>query len=366
MRLVIATPLYPPEPGGPSTYAKVLEEGLPSRDIEVAVIKFSDVRHKPKFVRHVMYFWRVFQAAKDVDAVLALDPVSVGLPALCAALLRRKKFVVKIVGDYAWEQGRQRFNIWLPLDEFVRTPDVPLPVLGLRLVQKFVASRATAIIVPSEYLKRIVARWGIPEDRITVIVNAKPVDVPGTPPEALAAIPHPRIVSSGRLVPWKGMHGLIAAMIHIRAKVPGAQLVIIGDGPDREALERYATLRLKEGFTFLGALPHAEALAVMKEADVFVLNSSYEGLSHILLEALELGKAIVTTKAGGNPEVIENGKNGLVISVGDPEALADACISILSDPNGKAQLEAHARESAHRYEPALMLDRTAEFLSSVV
>lgn len=365
MRLLIATPLYPPESGGPATYAKALEDGLPSRGVEVTLIKFGDVREKPKLIRHVSYFWKVYQAAKDADLVLALDPVSVGLPALLAAKLARKKFVVKIVGDYAWEQGRQRFRLWLPLEEFVRTKDVPLPVYLLRAVETYVAMRAVAIIVPSEYLKRIVRAWGVPEERITVIENAKPHDAIGALPDSVAGLAGPKIVTAGRLVPWKGMHGVIAAMTYIRERVP-AELIIVGDGPEREALERYARLRLKDGFTFTGALPHGETLAVMQAADVFVLNSTYEGLSHILLEALDLGKAIVATKAGGNSEVIEHGKNGFLISVGDPEALAHACLALLMDPHRRSELEHGAKVSAERYTPERMLEATGTFLSSLV
>ncbi len=77
MRLVIATPLYPPEPGGPATYAKLLEEGLPSRGIEVTLVKFSDVRKYPKVFRHMAYKGRVKKALRNADAVLALDPASV-------------------------------------------------------------------------------------------------------------------------------------------------------------------------------------------------------------------------------------------------------------------------------------------------
>src|SRR3990167_7909869 len=106
MRIVIATPLYPPEIGGPATYAKLLFEGLPEKGIEVELVKFSDVRHLPKIIRHIAYFLRVLKAARNANVVLALDPVSVGLPAMKAAQKARKPFVVKIVGDYAWEQGQ--------------------------------------------------------------------------------------------------------------------------------------------------------------------------------------------------------------------------------------------------------------------
>src|SRR4051812_7117496 len=105
MRLLIATPLYPPELGGPATYAKALEDGLPAHGNQVTLVKFGTVRHLGKGVRHLAFFWHIFTALKHADMVLALDPVSVGLPALLAARLRRKPFLVKVVGDYAWEQG---------------------------------------------------------------------------------------------------------------------------------------------------------------------------------------------------------------------------------------------------------------------
>src|SRR3989344_6122168 len=164
MKLVIATPLYPPEIGGPATYAKLLEDGLPGKGIEVELVKFSGVRHLPKLVRHYIYYRRVLQAARGADAVLALDPVSVGLPAMKAAKKAGKPFVVKIVGDYAWEQGVQRFGVTQNLDEFVRTTTVPFRVSVLRRIQTRVAQGAPRVIVPSEYLKNIVSAWGVPRE----------------------------------------------------------------------------------------------------------------------------------------------------------------------------------------------------------
>ncbi len=108
MRLLIATPLYPPDVGGPATYAKILEETLPSRGIAVTVVSFGSVRHLPSGVRHLRYFLNVLSVARKADIVLALDPVSVGLPALLAVRLLRKRFAVKVVGDFAWEQYMQR------------------------------------------------------------------------------------------------------------------------------------------------------------------------------------------------------------------------------------------------------------------
>ncbi len=363
MRLLIATPLYPPEPGGPATYAKLLEAELPKRGTEVAVLAFRSVRAYPKLVRHIAYFVLTLRALRDADAVLALDPVSVGLPAMLAAKLLRKPFFVKVVGDYAWEQGSQRFGVRVPLDEFVRTKHVPVQVAFLRAVESMVANAARAVIVPSEYLKGIVSTWGIDPSRIAVVYNAMKAEATGTLPSEVASAHRPRVVSAGRLVPWKGFPGLVAAMVSVRTQHPEAFLAIAGDGPDRDALEAYAHARLGASSRLLGALSHADTLALIEDADVFVLNSTYEGLSHLLIEALALGKPIVATAVGGNPELIEDGKNGLLVPVNDPEALSAAISHLLSTPAHREVLGRNAKESASRFTVSRMADATLATLS---
>ena len=356
MRLCIATPLYPPESGGPATYAKALEEGLPSLGWEVSLVKFGLVRHLPKGIRHFAYMLRVLKAGKDADVILALDPVSVGLPAAVAAAILRKPFVVKIVGDFAWEQGTQRAGITMPLDAFVRTGRVPMLVAFLRGIQTFVARQARVIIVPSEYLKGIVSAWGIGSKKIEVVYNALSIS------EAVTEQPLPprTIVSVARLVPWKGMRGLIDALSIVRKQVPDASLVVIGDGPERGALEAYAREAAPGSVQFLGALPHAQTLAYMKAADAFVLNSTYEGLSHVLIEALLLGTPIVASDAGGNPELIRNEENGLLIAAGNTDALAQSVVRVLS-----GNWSPGARPQDARFELPAMLAHTSAILSRI-
>ncbi len=344
MKLVLATPLYPPEIGGPATYAKLLAEGLSARGIEVTVVKFSEVRHLPKGIRHIVYFWRVHRALRNADAVLALDPVSVGLSACLAAWFAKKPFVVKIVGDYAWEQGQQRFGITENLDDFIKTKKVPFPVRILRRIQTRVAAAATRVIVPSEYLKGIVAAWGspspgygepsIPEEKIEVIYNSVAL------PASLKTIERPNgflVVSSGRRVPWKGF----------------------------EALERVVIRQSGWHFFLAEGLPRSEALGWVKAADVFVLNSSYEGLSHALLEAMMLGTPIVATSGGGNPELIEDGKTGLLVPPGDEEALYTALRQVEQDPATAHKRAAAAQEFAKQFSTETMLEATATLLQHV-
>jgi glycosyltransferase involved in cell wall biosynthesis len=250
MKLVIAAPLYPPEIGGPATYAKILSEGLPAKGIEIQLVKFSEVRHLPKIIRHYAYYRRVLRAARRADIVLALDPVSVGLPALRAAKRAGKPFVVKIVGDYAWEQGQQRFGVTQDLDDFVKNEQKSFFVRRLQKIQTQVTKSATRVIVPSEYLKKIVMTWGspsqgsggpsIPSEKIEVIYNAVSIEPIGKLPENVMKLSRPFVVSVGRLVPWKRFEGVIDAV----AQVPQFSLVIVGDGPEFQSLREHVRNKL--------------------------------------------------------------------------------------------------------------------------
>jgi len=338
MRLVIATPLYPPEIGGPATYAALLEEGLPKMGrsdlpkIEVELVKFSEVRHLPKLVRHYVYYRRVLRAARSADAILALDPVSVGLPAMRAAQKAHKPFVVKVVGDYAWEQGQQRFGVQADLDEFVQMRRVPLLVRVLRQIQTRVAARATRVIVPSEYLKDIVATWGIPQEKIIVIYNG--IDLPTHMPMPEKREGEFLIVSAGRRVPWKGF----------------------------EAIERAARGHDDWRVFIASGLPRAEALGWIKAADVFVLNSRYEGLSHVLIEAMTLGTPVIATNAGGNATLVTDRETGLLITPGDDAALLQALTAIANDPVGAQKRASAAQKRMGDFSVATMLSRISDVL----
>jgi glycosyltransferase involved in cell wall biosynthesis len=365
MRVLIATPLYPPEAGGPATYSKILEEGLPGEGIEVVLVTFASVRPYPWVLRHIAYFCKVLSAARlagGVSLILALDPVSVGLPASLAARILGVPFIVKIVGDYAWEQGTQRFGITASLDEFVQAKRVPSQVGALRWIQAHVARSAKSVIVPSKYLKRIITAWGIAPEKISVIYNAMQTEQVGTEPPTVASLPRPLVVSVGRLVPWKHMDAVIDAVAGVR----DTSLAIVGDGPESAALTRRAKEALPTRAVLTGRLSHADTLATIHSADAFVLNSSYEGLSHLLIEALSLGVPVIATRVGGNPELIEDEGNGLLVQSGDTTALTHAIQRVLTDSSLSAHLRARAVESAKQFSIPVMVPATAKLLKTLI
>ncbi len=335
MKILIATGIYPPSIGGPATYAKLLHDELPQRGIHVRVISFDSVVHLPKGISHFVYFCKIFTAAFSHDVVYALDPVSVGVPSLVAARLAGKNFLVRIAGDYAWEQGTQRSGVVHTLDEFsAQKTGYPFFVRLLQYVQTFVARQADKIIVPSNYLKRIIAAWGVDAQHIKVIYNAfEQVALPQETYDEMRkkmALEGPLLISVGRLVPWKGFAMLIEVIAEISLTIKNIKLLIVGDGPDKEKLQHKITaFGVGESVMLTGKMSQKELFKYIRASDVFILNTQYEGFSHQLLEVMAIGTPIVTTSVGGNLELVEHSKDGLLVPYNDKAAIKAGILTLL-------------------------------------
>ncbi|HEX8591137.1 MAG TPA: glycosyltransferase family 4 protein [Candidatus Paceibacterota bacterium] len=359
MKLLIATPLYPPEPGGPATHTKLLETGLPGKGISVEVVKFSEVKSYPKVVRHILYFFKVFRASRGKDVLLVQDTLSCGLPAALAAGIRGLPFVVRVPGDHAWEQGSQRFGVRADIVSFQKM-SVPWQVRILKTLQSWVAQRADLVIVPSKSFASVVAEWGVAPERLKAIYHGmrelKGGVAPTQPP------PHPYMVSIGRLVPWKGFEFLIRLL----PQLPEWRLVIVGNGPDRAMLEAAAReTGVSDRVLLTGGVPHDEALGWCVSADAFVLNTGFESFSFQVLEAMALGCRTITNEVGSIPELITGGE-GVLLQPDDTEAYVRALKSVREDPEAWEKRRAAGVKRAAWFSTERMLAETADNLKRLV
>lgn len=155
-----------------------------------------------------------------------------------------------------------------------------------------------------------------------------------------------RLLFVGRLVPQKAPHVLIDALAGLAPHGPPVELVVIGDGPEREALvARSAGLPSNVRVRFLGGQPHDAVLPWYRWAHVFVLPSFSEGLPVVLMEAMGSALAVVTTPIAGIPELVQDGRSGVLVAPGRVDLLTAALVRLGDDPELRAALGARAREA---------------------
>ncbi len=201
--------------------------------------------------------------------------------------------------------------------------------------------------------ERLREAYGVPSSKLAVIPNGVDLDHfrTGPPDPALRArlgIAAERrvILAATRLVPRKGVDRLIEALPAIRARHPRALLVVAGDGPQRAALERMAEdAGGAEAVRFVGVVAAPEMPALYRLAEILALPNRAEpgesdGLPLVFLEAGACGIPVVGGHAGGTPEGVEHGRNGLLVPGEDSGAIAAAILSILDDPARAAALSA--------------------------
>jgi glycosyltransferase involved in cell wall biosynthesis len=216
--------------------------------------------------------------------------------------------------------------------------------LDARLIRQ-----ADAVIAVSDRLKQELEAAGVPPQRITVLRNAillRDYAIAGTAASVRREFgirdDQPVISIVGRLSLEKGHETFLQAASTIAKTHPDLRCLIVGDGPLEHMLrQRVQELGLTTQVVFTG---HRSQLAdIYAATDVLVISSLTEGIPNVLLEAFAHGKPAVATSVGGVPEVLENGRTGWLVEVGDYQAIARHVVRLLDAPELRAQMGAAAR-----------------------
>jgi glycosyltransferase involved in cell wall biosynthesis len=196
------------------------------------------------------------------------------------------------------------------------------------------------IAISAGLARYLAAREGLDEARFEIVHYGI---VPGPRPEALPQ--SPRLAVVGRLIPIKGHATLLAAVAGARERVPGLTLEIAGDGALERQLRTTATrLGLDDAVSFLGRI--APAAPVLERAAIVVVPSLGEGFGMVALEAMERGRPVIASAVGGLPEIVDDGRTGILVPPSDSAALAEAIAELATDPARAAAMGLAGRARA--------------------
>jgi glycosyltransferase involved in cell wall biosynthesis len=230
-----------------------------------------------------------------------------------------------------------------------------------RMEDRFLAARSSGVVAISEAVRRsFLEAERLPASKLHVVYYGLPLErfaAARRDPAFLdafrerLAIPRgPTVAVAARLDPMKSLDTLVEAAARVRAKVADAQFVLAGDGPEMANLRALSAARgLSGAFHFLGG--RSDVYDVLQLGDVVALCSAWEGIGLSLVEGMALGRPLVGTDVAGIHEVIEEGRNGLLVPPKDPASLASALARLLGDGPLRTRLAAEgARVVAAKFD----------------
>ncbi|HET8679697.1 MAG TPA: glycosyltransferase [bacterium] len=226
--------------------------------------------------------------------------------------------------------------------------------LPMRVLNRRTYKMNDIVIAVSDEVRRGVEGYANGRPQIVTVANAVDSDalaaLPSAPDAMRREFGFPAdavvIVTVGNLTPKKGHTHLLAAAVKVAARHPAARFLIVGQGPQADALRVEAgRLGLNGRLVFAGFRP--DAVRLVAASDIFVLSSIFEGLPVALLEAMALGKPSVVTRVGGIPEATDEASS-LLVPAEDPQALAEAVGALLESADLRLRMGAAAQERARR------------------
>ena len=183
-------------------------------------------------------------------------------------------------------------------------------------------------------------------DSEKIFINFPSIDIQYfTRKEAKKTKPFKTVLSVGRITFQKGYLIGLLTIKKLKEKGLNFKWLIAGKGPKQEELLfAIHELGLQQNVELLGSQPRSKVKQLMQEADVYFLPSVYEGIANVVLEAMSMQLPVVCTRSGGMEEVIENGVDGFLADINDPELLADYILTLCEDENLCSSMGAKARK----------------------
>ncbi|TSC72438.1 MAG: group 1 glycosyl transferase [Parcubacteria group bacterium Gr01-1014_38] len=353
-RLLLLTETFSPSVGGIQAYLSGIWGALPPQQSSVVAApqpgdRAWDAHRRYRIVRAPMRAWAyprwrpAWQAVRELARRERIEAVVCGKALFegRAALKLQVEFGIPfVVCTYAME-----------IQTWVRSPH------ACQQLQS-VLRKAGRVVVINDQTKALLKSLGVAEERLVKLYPGVREEYFAVPPELEAfraryQLDGKRVIATvTRLVPRKGVHVIVDALAEVRRAVPNVHLFLVGEGPEREALEHRINERgVRDAVTLLGNASDDNVRRALAVADLFALTpldlpDDREGFGIVYIEAAAMGKPAVASRTGGIPEAVLDGKTGILVAPGDAHATAGALRELLTDDARRARLGAAARARA--------------------
>ena len=364
MHFTLISGIYFPDVGGPATFVPKLAGKLIDHKHEIVTISLGDrgvkrneevwkrifiLRSIPKIIRLPLTIIVIIMNSLKSDVIFAN-----GLheETAMANLILRKKLIFKIVGDPIWERAINGNQTKQGIVEF-NASKLKGSIQFQRKILNWSMGQADIVITPSKQLAHFVKKWNRNANTL-VITNG--IEIPLVNKNNAKDFD---VIFFGRLTKWKEIETLIDAI-----KICKRKLIVIGDGPEKTRLISYAQTKDAD-VTFLGEKNRNEIFNIAQKCRIFCLASSYEGLSHALLEAMALELPVIVSNIEANLDVIENNKTGLVFELNNSKDLAEKIDYLLNSQDTQDLLRKNAlHEINNKYSENVILEKYRKILET--
>ena len=327
----------PPPSGGMANQCQQLVQLLRSEGVKVELVQTNSpywptwvggIPVLRSFFRFVPYFFKLWKTAARVNVIHLLANSGwawylFAAPAMIVGRLTRTPVIVNYHGGNA--------DLF-----FTNAPSFVLRMLG----------QASMRVTPSVFLQRVFVKHGLPADVIPNIIDLSRFTLGSA--RAFGEFPH--IIVTRNLEPIYDIPTAICAFAAVRKILPGATMTVAGSGPELANLQALVTkLGLADAVEFSGRIENANIPKLYASADCMINSSTVDNMPISILEAFASGVPVITTDAGGIPDLVDHQVTGMLVPVGDVEGLARETLRVLQDSALYADLRRAAYEEAQKY-----------------
>ena len=359
MDILITVGIFPPDIGGPASFVPKIAKYLINKGHNVKIICLSDKEHltykddinvirinrsSPIIFRWLKTIVKIYSNSKKSDLIFVNG---LGTETTIANLFIRKKVIRKIVGDPVWERVYNKNLIDESFDDFQEN-NHGLSISLQKMIRNWSINKSNLIITPSQHLKNFIDKIGF-DKNIFVINNGVNIEQHNKVVLENNII---QLLVVSRLVSQKNIDSIIKAVKVMENE--NIILNIVGDGSEINNLKLLVKkYELDKKINFIGKIENTKLNEYLKDADIFIQASNYEGLPHSILEAINYEIPILSTEVGGCSVILNKGERGYIIPMPVSEVeISEGIRTIINNKNeakSKAKLAKNYLNQEHNF-----------------